>query len=75
MVAAAALAAATVEESVFRRLVMDFVLRQGGGWMVQVLAAGLAFGLPHGISGLIKRNAMAVLRAATIAGILGALTV
>ena len=73
VVAAAALAAATVEEAVFRRLVMDYVLRQGGGWVVQVLAAGLAFGLPHGIFGLIKWNAMAAFRAATITGILGTL--
>jgi uncharacterized protein len=73
VVVAAAFAAATVEEAVFRRLVMDYVLQQGGGWVVQVLASGLAFGLPHGIFGLIKRNATAAFRAATITGILGAL--
>ena len=50
---------------------MDYVMRQGGGWALQVLASGLAFGLPHGIFGLIKRNAMSAFRAATITGVLG----
>lgn len=40
---------------------------------VQVLASAFAFGLPHSIFGLIKRNAMAAFRAATITGILGTL--
>ena len=40
---------------------------------MQVLATWLAFGLPHGIFGLIKRNAMAAFRAAVITGVLGAL--
>lgn len=70
---AAALSAATVEAAVFQRLVMDYVLQQGGGWVVQVLASGSAFGLPHGIFGPIKRNAMAAFRATTITRILGAL--
>lgn len=73
IVFAAAIAAATVEEAVFRRLVMDYVMQLGGGWLLQVLASALAFGLPHGIFGLIKRNAMAALRAASITGIMGAL--
>jgi hypothetical protein len=72
VVLAAAIAAATVEEAVFRRLVMDYVMQQGGGWALQVLASGVVFGLPHGIFGLIKRNAMSAFRAATITGVLGA---
>lgn len=73
IVFAAAIAAATVEEAVFRRLVMDYTRQQGGGWLLQVLASALAFALPHGIFGLIKRNAMAALRAASITGVMGAL--
>ncbi len=73
VVFAAAIAAATVEEAVFRRLVMDYVLAQGGNGVLQVFASGLAFGLPHAIFGVIKRNPLAALRAAGITGALGLL--
>ena len=67
----AAIAAATVEEAVFRRLVMDLVLVRGGGPVLQVLAPAVIFGGAHSIFGLIKRNASAAWRASHITGILG----
>lgn len=67
----AAVAAATVEEAVFRRILMDGVRDQGGNAMMQIIASALAFGGAHSIFGLIKRNAQAAWRAALITGILG----
>ena len=51
-----AVVAATIEEAFFRRWVMDAVLRAGGGGWVQVLASAVAFGVPHGYVGLIRRS-------------------
>ena len=42
-----ALGAAIVEEVIFRRLVMDVLQQQGFGGFIQVLAAGVSFGLAH----------------------------
>lgn len=67
----AAIAAATVEEAVFRRMVMDSVMARGGGAFLQVAATAAAFGGAHSIFGLIKRNAQAAWRASLITGILG----
>lgn len=72
IVFAAAIAAATVEEAVFRRIVIDTVRSQGGGALLQIAASAVTFGAAHSIFGLIKRNAQAAWRAALITGILGA---
>ncbi len=48
----AAVGAAIVEEVVFRRLVMDFLDRAKMGPVLQVLAAGVTFGLVHLFWGL-----------------------
>ena len=67
----AAIAAATVEEAVFRRIVMDSVVAWGGGAFLQIAVSAVAFGGTHSIFGLIKRNAQAAWRASLITGILG----
>lgn len=67
----AAIAAATVEEAVFRRIIMDSVMVQGGGAFFQIAASAAAFGGAHSIFGLIKRNAQAAWRASLITGVLG----
>lgn len=69
----AAIAAATVEEALFRRWVMDYVMEQGGGLLLQVGVSAFTFGLAHSIFGLIKRSPAAALRAVLITGILGGL--
>lgn len=71
IVFAAAIAAATVEEAVFRRIVIDSVMAQGGGAVLQVAASAVTFGAAHSIFGLIKRNAQAAWQVALITAILG----
>ena len=68
---AAAIAAATVEEALFRRTVMDAVMQRGGGVGLQVLLSAVTFGLAHALFGLIKRNVGAAVRASVITGLLG----
>jgi len=65
------LAAATVEEAVFRRLVMDLVMVRGGGDVLQVFASAVTFGGAPSIFDLINRNPQAAWRASVITGILG----
>lgn len=68
-----ALAAGILEEAVFRKLLMDALLRRGYGPLVQILASGTAFGLAHGVWGLFGRSGRAALGATLATGILGGL--
>lgn len=69
----AALAAATVEEAVFRRIVMDEVLQAGGGVALQIATSALAFGLAHAVWGLAKRSMTTAVRTAVATGVMGLL--
>jgi len=69
---ALALAAAIVEEAAFRRLIMDLVWSAGGGWIVQVLASALLFGLVHGVWGIMTRRLEVGIGVMIATGTLGA---
>jgi membrane protease YdiL (CAAX protease family) len=67
-----AISSGLCEESVFRKFLMDSLQHAGYGTVVQVLAAGLLFGLAHGVWGIF-RGSLSVGIGATIAtGTLGA---
>ena len=66
-----AAAAAIVEEALFRRVIMGWVLDAGGGAIVQVLATGMIFGLAHGIWGIATGRIIAGLGATIATGAVG----
>jgi CAAX protease family protein len=66
-----ATAAAFCEECIFRKLLMDSLMRHGFGDWVQVLTSALAFGLAHAVWGLIRGSVGAALRVTLATGILG----
>jgi membrane protease YdiL (CAAX protease family) len=68
---AVAVAAGFLEEMIFRKWLMDYLSRQEIGPIVQILASGLAFGLAHGIWGLMGRSAKAAIGATVVTGVLG----
>jgi membrane protease YdiL (CAAX protease family) len=68
---AVAVAAGILEEVVFRKWLMDFLLAQEIGPILQVLASGLVFGLAHGIWGLMGRSFRVALSAIIATGALG----
>src|SRR5438270_2233699 len=51
-----AIAAGILEELVFRKLLMDWLAREGYGGVLQVVASGVAFGAAHGVWGLFGRS-------------------
>ena len=65
------IAAATVEEAFFRRLIMDRVYWAGGGAALQVVASGFTFGAGHLIWGLATWHFMTGVRVALATGSLG----
>jgi len=69
----AAIAAATVEEAFFRRVVMESIRQSGGGVVLQILASAIAFGVAHAIWGLIKRDLLVAARTVLATGIMGGL--
>ena len=69
---AVAVAAGILEEVVFRKWLMDYLLAHGIGPVLQVLASGLVFGLAHGVWGLMGRSVRTALRAMMATGVLGA---
>ena len=69
----AAIAAATVEEAFFRRVVMESIRRSGGSVVLQILASAIAFGVAHAIWGLIKRDLLVAARTVLVTGIMGGL--
>ncbi len=69
---AVAVAAGILEEVVFRKWLMDYLLAEGIGPALQVLASGLVFGLAHGVWGLMGRSFRTALRAMMVTGVLGA---
>jgi membrane protease YdiL (CAAX protease family) len=68
---AVAITAGILEEVIFRKWLMDYLSDQGIGPSLQILASGLAFGLAHGVWGLMARSLRAAAGAAVITGTLG----
>jgi hypothetical protein len=66
-----ATAAAFCEECIFRKLLMDSLMRRGFGTPIQILVSALAFGAAHSIWGLIRGSFGAALRATLATGTLG----
>ncbi|PYS80186.1 MAG: hypothetical protein DMF67_12400 [Acidobacteria bacterium] len=69
---AVALSAGILEELVFRKLLMNYLSAVGVGPLSQIVLSRLAFGMAHGIWGLMGRSIRAALGATVATGILGA---
>jgi uncharacterized protein len=70
---AVAITAAILEEVMFRRWIMNWLLAHGQGAIVQVLGSTAAFGALHGVWGLMGKSIRAALGATLATGLLGAL--
>jgi hypothetical protein len=68
---ALALAAGILEEVIFRRWTMNWLMAHGYGAVIQVLGAGLLFGAIHGIWGLMGKSFRAAIGATVATGFLG----
>jgi uncharacterized protein len=70
---ALAIGSSILEEVMFRRWTMNWLMAQGHGALVQILGAGLLFGAIHGIWGLFGRSFRAAVGATVATGFLGVL--
>ena len=68
---AVAIGAGILEEVIFRRWTMDWLLAHGSGAVVQVLGAGLLFGAAHAIWGLMGGSVRAATGAMLATSLLG----
>lgn len=68
---AVAISAGILEEAVFRRMLMDGLQHHGWNVFIQIGASALAFGLLHGIWGLMGRSLRAAIGATVATGMLG----
>jgi len=68
---ALAIGSGILEEVMFRRWTMNWLMEHGQGALVQVLGAGLLFGVVHGIWGLMGKSFRAALGATLATGFLG----
>ena len=68
---ALAIASSILEEVMFRRWTMNWLMAQGQGAVVQVLGAGLLFGAIHGVWGLMGKSFRAAIGATVATGFLG----
>jgi hypothetical protein len=66
-----AIVSAILEEVMFRRWTMNWLMAQGHGPIVQVLGAGVVFGAMHGIWGLMGKSLQAAVGATVATGFLG----
>lgn len=66
-----ALAAGILEEVMFRRWTMNWLMAHGYGAVIQVLGAGVLFGAIHGIWGLMGKSFRAAIGATVATGFLG----
>ena len=66
-----AISSGILEEVMFRRWTMNWLMAHGHGAFVQVLGAGLLFGAIHGIWGLMGKSFRAALGATVATGFLG----
>ena len=70
---ALAIGAGILEEVMFRRWTMNWLLAQGYGDVMQVLGAGLLFGAAHAIWGLLGKSLRAAMGAMLATSFLGAM--
>ena len=68
---ALAVASGVLEEVMFRRWTMNWLMAQGYGVIVQLLGAGVFFGAVHGIWGLMGKSFRAAIGATAATGFLG----
>jgi membrane protease YdiL (CAAX protease family) len=69
---AVAISAGILEEVVFRRWLMNYLQdRHHAGIMLQIIGSGLAFGLAHGVWGLMSKSIRATIGATVATGSLG----
>jgi hypothetical protein len=68
---AVAISAGILEEVVFRRWTMNWLMTYGYGLAVQVLGSGLIFGALHGAWGLMGKSVSTAIGATAATGILG----
>lgn len=68
---ALAISAGVLEEVMFRRWTMNWLMAHGQSAFVQVLGAGVLFGALHGIWGLMSKSWQAALGATMATGFLG----
>ena len=69
---AVAISAGILEEVVFRRCIMNYLQdRHHAGIMLQIIGSGLAFGLAHGVWGLMGKSVRAAIGATVATGFLG----
>jgi membrane protease YdiL (CAAX protease family) len=69
---AVAISAGILEEVVFRRCIMNYLQdRHHAGIMLQIIGSGLAFGLAHGVWGLMGKSVRAAIGATVATGCLG----
>jgi membrane protease YdiL (CAAX protease family) len=66
-----AIGAGILEEVMFRRWTMNWLLGQGYGAVLQVLGAALLFGVLHGVWGLLGKGVRAAAGATLATGFLG----
>ena len=69
---AVAIMAGILEEVMFRKWIMDALATRSYGWLPQILASAAAFGLLHGVWGLMGRSIRAAVGATVATGALGA---
>ncbi len=68
---AVAISAGILEEAVFRRWTMNWIMQQGMGDVMQVLGSAALFGLLHGVWGLFGGSIRAAFGATLATGFLG----
>jgi hypothetical protein len=68
---ALAVSSGILEEAIFRRGTMNWLMAHGQGAFVQVLGAGMLFGVVHGIWGLMGKSIRAALGATLATAFLG----
>ncbi len=68
---ALAIVSGILEEVMFRRWTMNWLMEQGHGAIVQMLGAGVLFGAIHGVWGLMGKSFRAAMGATIATGFLG----
>jgi len=68
---ALAIGSGILEEVMFRRWTMNWLMAHGYGAVIQVLGAGLIFGAAHGVWGLMGKSIRAAIGATIATGLLG----
>jgi uncharacterized protein len=70
---AVAIGAGVLEEVMFRRWTMNWLMSHGYGAVIQILGSGLLFGAAHGVWGLMGKSLRAAVGATLATGFLGSM--